>query len=109
MLRERAGRRPEMSGVELMRAFLAQIERSNPLVNAMPTLLPEEELLQAARAADRGHRARRALGPLHGLPIAIKDVNARRAESARLSARRSTDFIPTRTSSMWSAAGRRAQ
>ena len=56
-----------------MAAFLAQIERLNPLVNAIPTLLPERAEAEA-EAADRALTSGEATGPLHGLPIAIKDL-----------------------------------
>ena len=66
-------RRRDVSAGEVMAAFLAQIERVNPLVNAIPTLLPERAEA-GAEAADRALAAGEALGPLHGLPVAIKDL-----------------------------------
>ena len=66
-------RRREVSAREVMAAFLARIERLNPLVNAIPTLLPERAEA-GAEAADRALAAGEATGPLHGLPIAIKDL-----------------------------------
>ncbi|HET9652841.1 MAG TPA: amidase family protein, partial [Usitatibacter sp.] len=57
----------QVSAVELVSAFIAQIERVNPKVNAIVTFLPELALSKA-RALDRkGLRA--APGPLAGLPI----------------------------------------
>ncbi|SVC60079.1 uncharacterized protein METZ01_LOCUS312933, partial [marine metagenome] len=47
MLRSR-----EVTAVEVMEFFLDQIERLNPLVNAIPTLRPRHELLTEARNAD---------------------------------------------------------
>src|SRR5687768_18384872 len=61
----------KLSATEAVRAFIAQIERVNPKVNAIVTFLPEQALKQA-REFDR---KRRAL-PFGGLPIAIKDVIA---------------------------------
>ena len=61
-----------------MRAFLAQIERVNPTVNAIVTLRSSEELLADAAAADRKLAAGEIAGPLHGLPIAIKDLSLTR-------------------------------
>jgi amidase len=58
---------------EVMRAHLEQIERVNPKVNALVTLLPERAL-EGARAADRRLRSGDAPGPLHGLPVAHKDL-----------------------------------
>jgi len=59
----------KVSVTEAMRAFIAQIERVNPKVNAIVTFLPEEALKQA-KALDR----RKSYGPLAGLPIAYKDL-----------------------------------
>jgi amidase len=63
----------QASAEEVMRVHLAQIERVNPSLNAIVTLEPELAL-EGARAAD-AHQARgEPLGPLHGLPIAHKDL-----------------------------------
>ena len=59
----------KLSATEVVRAFIAQIERVNPKVNAIVTFLPEEAL-KAAKAADR----RKPVAPLAGLPIAFKDM-----------------------------------
>ena len=98
-----------VSSVEVLQAFLAQIERLNPLVNAVPTLLPQSELLQAARAADRETERGAPLGPLHGLPLAIKDVTKTRGIRTTFGSRIYADFCQQRTSFMWSAAGGRAR
>jgi amidase len=63
----------ELSCVEVMEAHLAQITRVNPLVNAIVTLLPEQAM-QGARAADAALARGDAVGPLHGLPLAHKDL-----------------------------------
>ena len=63
-------RRRKVSATELMRAFVAQIERVNSKVNALVTFLPDEAL-KKARALDR---KRAPAGPLAGLPIAFKDL-----------------------------------
>ena len=62
-----------LSAVEVMKAHLAQIERVNPIVNAIVTLLPEQALAQA-KAADEALAKGQSAGPLHGLPIAHKDL-----------------------------------
>ncbi len=62
-----------LSAVEVMKAHLAQIERVNPIVNAIVTLLPEQALAQA-KAADEALARGQSAGPLHGLPIAHKDL-----------------------------------
>ena len=59
-----------VSVTEVMRAFIARIERVNPKVNAIVTFLPEQAL-KRAKALDRKGAA---AGPLAGLPIAHKDI-----------------------------------
>ena len=63
----------ELSACDVVGAHLARIEQINPRVNAIVTLTADRALAAAARADD--HQARgEALGPLHGLPIAHKDL-----------------------------------
>jgi amidase len=66
-------RRRELSAVELLDAHLAQIERVNPAVNAIVTLVPELAR-ERAEAADRALASGEGAGPLHGLPVAHKDL-----------------------------------
>ena len=63
----------EISSVELVGAHLEQIEKVNPAVNAMVTMVAESAMEQAG-AADKARSTGEELGPLHGLPIAIKDL-----------------------------------
>jgi amidase len=60
----------KVSASEVMRAFIAQVARVNPRVNAIVTFLPEQALKEAKRLERKGAR----LGPLAGLPIAYKDL-----------------------------------
>jgi amidase len=57
-----------------MQACLSQIARINPKVNAICTLLDEDQLLRRARTADRQMARSRAVRPLHGFPHAVKDL-----------------------------------
>ncbi len=66
-------RRGELSAVEVLRAHLEQIEALNPDLNAIVTYLPEMAL-DLAREADARQARGEELGPLHGLPIAHKDL-----------------------------------
>ncbi|MQT11976.1 amidase [Segnochrobactrum spirostomi] len=70
----RALRDRTLSAVEVMNAFLDQIERLNPLVNAIVALRPRDELLREAAACDRASAAGEPIGLLHGLPWAVKDL-----------------------------------
>jgi amidase len=65
----------EVSAAEVTRAFIAQVERVNPKVNAIVTFLPEKALRQA-RALDKQRPPPDK--PLWGLPIAYKDLVATR-------------------------------
>src|ERR1700733_5937301 len=66
-------RRKKLSAREPLDAHLKQIERVNPKVNAIVTLVAEEAV-ENARKADEAQARGAALGPLHGLPIAHKDL-----------------------------------
>jgi amidase len=66
-------RRRELTAVELLTAHLEQIEAVNPAVNAIVTLVPEAAL-EEARLADAALARGDDVGPLHGLPIAVKDL-----------------------------------
>src|SRR5665213_2869268 len=66
-------RRKAVSPVELAQAFIARIERLNPALNAFITVTAEQALQQASDAEaqiQRGHWR----GPLHGMPLALKDL-----------------------------------
>ena len=66
-------RRKDVSAREVMEAHLRQIARVNPKVNAIVTLVAERALA-GARAADEQLARGGPVGPLHGLPIAHKDL-----------------------------------
>lgn len=63
----------EISAVELTRSSLARIERLDGLLNAFITVTADAALDQAGQA-DRELAAGRDRGPLHGIPVAIKDL-----------------------------------
>jgi len=62
-----------VSARELLAAHLARIERVNPKLNAIVTLAAERATADAAKADEAQARGER-LGPLHGLPVAHKDL-----------------------------------
>jgi aspartyl-tRNA(Asn)/glutamyl-tRNA(Gln) amidotransferase subunit A len=65
-------RRRALSPVEITRAVLERIERLNPRLNAY-VLVHAERAMAEARAAERAVMAGQKVGPLHGVPISIKD------------------------------------
>lgn len=65
----------EISPVEVTEAILTRIEQYNPLLNAYITVMTETAL-HAARAAEAAILSGNYLGPLHGIPLAIKDLFA---------------------------------
>ena len=67
-------RRRRLSAREVMAAHLAQIERLNPKLNAIVAKLDDDECLELADAADRSLARGDDVGPLHGLPVAFKDM-----------------------------------
>ena len=69
MIRSRA-----ISARELMAAHLERINRFNPTINAIVAKLDDEKCLALATAADERLARGEAAGPLHGLPIAFKDL-----------------------------------
>ena len=66
-------RSKKLSAREALAAHLAQIERVNPKVNAIVTLVPEMAAAAAAKA-DEMQAHGDTLGVLHGLPVAHKDL-----------------------------------
>jgi amidase len=64
----------KVSAREVMAAHLARIARVNPQINAIVGKLDDAQCLALADAADQRLARREAVGPLHGLPIAFKDL-----------------------------------
>ena len=61
------------SPVEAMKAVLARTETVNPVLNALCRVAPEEAL-RAARASERRWKNGKALSPIHGVPVSIKEL-----------------------------------
>jgi aspartyl-tRNA(Asn)/glutamyl-tRNA(Gln) amidotransferase subunit A len=66
-------RRRKVSPVDLTRACLARIERLNPTLNAFITVTAEQALAEARQAEGEIQRGKWR-GPLHGIPISLKDL-----------------------------------
>lgn len=88
-------RTKQISAVELMTAFLAQIKRVNPQVNAIPTFIGEEAALRAAKEADEQLVRGCVPGPLHGFPHAVKDLVATAGLRTTQGSPIYRDFVPT--------------
>ncbi len=65
----------KVSPLEVMQVLLERIDRVNPKVNAIVTL-DRESVLWHARRATAALKKKATLGPLHGIPVGIKDVTA---------------------------------
>ena len=63
----------DLSAVETVTHYLQRIERHNPAINAVVVCDPEQAL-EAARQADRSLAAGEVVGPLHGVPVTLKDT-----------------------------------
>src|SRR5712671_5143340 len=66
-------KRKEVSPLELTRACLDRIEKLNPSLNAFITVTAESALAEA-QAAEAEIARGQWRGPLHGIPIALKDI-----------------------------------
>lgn len=67
-----AVRAKKISAEELTRHVLKRVAKYNPALNAIIVLL-EGQAIEQAQAADRALARRKVLGPLHGVPITIKE------------------------------------
>lgn len=86
-------RHRQVSSEELTRAALERVDRLNPTLNAFITVTAEQAL-DRARLADselaRGHDR----GPLHGLPVALKDLFATRGVRTTAGSRVHENYVP---------------
>ena len=86
-------RAKKLSAREALAAHLKQIERVNPKVNAIVTLVPEMAS-EAAAKADEMQAQKKTLGPLHGLPVAHKDLVETRGIRTTFGSLLYKDYIP---------------
>ena len=66
-------RKRELSSRELLEHYLKRVERYNPQINAVVTL-DVERARKRADTADAALARGEVFGPLHGLPVTIKDT-----------------------------------
>ncbi len=92
-------RKRKLSPVELTELMLGRIERLNPKLNAFITVTAELALAQARKAeselfAPRGRKGYRDRGPLHGIPISLKDNIYTAGVRTTAGSKILRDFIP---------------
>ncbi|HEY3069387.1 MAG TPA: amidase [Gaiellaceae bacterium] len=83
----------ELSPVDVVSASLARIEEVNPRLNCFCFVYPEEAL-DLARRAERAAAADEAIGPLHGVPIAIKDLTPTKGKRTTMGSYAFEHWIP---------------
>ena len=84
----------DVSPVEVVRAHLARIERLDGTLHAYITVCGDAAL-EAARAAEAALAAGQPIGPLHGVPIALKDLDDTRGVRTTGGSRILADRVPT--------------
>ena len=94
-----------LSPLELTQAVLGRIERLNPVLAAYVTVAAERAL-EGARAAEAEIVAGRHRGPLHGIPLGLKDVFETAGLPTTAHSRILVDHVPKRDSAVAAALGR---
>jgi aspartyl-tRNA(Asn)/glutamyl-tRNA(Gln) amidotransferase subunit A len=84
----------EISPVSLLESCLARIETLEPRLNAFITVTADLAREQA-REAEREIQAGRYKGPLHGIPVAVKDLFATKGIRTTAGSRILADWLPT--------------
>ena len=87
-------RRRELSPVEITRVYLERIAAFDPALHAFITVTGEQ-VLEDAALAEREIAAGRYRGPLHGVPLAIKDLFYTAGVRTTAGSRILADFVPT--------------
>src|SRR5919198_842324 len=90
-----AGWRPRrFSPVEVVDAVLARIERLNPRLNAICTLTADSARREA-KAAEAALTRGEPVGPLHGVPLSVKDMVITRGVRTTFGSAIYADHVPT--------------
>jgi len=83
----------ELSAVHVTEVLLQRIARLEPELHSYARVLPDQALATAARL-DKERAAGRPLGPLHGVPVAIKDLLNTRGVVTASGTRVMADYVP---------------
>jgi aspartyl-tRNA(Asn)/glutamyl-tRNA(Gln) amidotransferase subunit A len=99
-------RKRKVSPLEVTRLMLARIEQLNPKLNAYITVTSDLALAQAKKAeselfAPRGRKGHRDRGPLHGIPISLKDNIHTKGIRTTAGSKILKDFIPQQDAAVW--------
>src|SRR5205085_2874035 len=88
-----------VSSREAAETCLDRLESAQPRLNAV-IRLDRDDALAAADAADRARARGDRLGPLHGVPLAHKDMFYRAGKVATCGSKIRRDFVPDRTATV---------
>jgi len=97
-------RKRKLSPVEVTKVMLTRIEKLNPKLNAYLTVTSQVALAQAKKSEAElfARKSRRDRGPLHGIPISLKDniytKNIRTTAGSKIL----NDFVPDHDAAVWS-------
>lgn len=89
-------RRRQVSAAEIMTAYLDHIDRINPAVNAIVSLRSREAIMAEAHVADEMISRGEIMGPLHGLPQAVKDLANTRGLRTTFGSPLFAEYVPER-------------
>ncbi|MDB5527315.1 MAG: glutamyl-tRNA amidotransferase [Devosia sp.] len=92
-------RRRDISPIEVVDAYLSRIEARNPVINAY-TLVLAEQAREAARAAEKAVMTGQPLGALHGVPVAIKDLDDVAGIETSMGSRAVQGRVPTKSAAV---------
>ena len=83
-----------LSSAEVIGVFLDRIDAVNVAVNAIVSLRDRDDIMAEARAADAAIAGGAKTGPLHGLPIAVKDLALTKGLTTTFGCRAFAHFVP---------------
>src|ERR1700740_2707632 len=99
-------RKRKLSPVQVTQLMLTRIDQLNPKLNAYITVTAELALAQAKKAeaelfAPRGRKGHRERGPLHGIPISLKDNIYTKGIRTTAGSKILKDFVPQQDATVW--------
>ena len=83
----------KLSPVEIVKHLLERMADINPKINAYVTITEDSAIAEAKEAEDAVMQGRQ-VGPLHGVPVALKDTNFTKGVRTTMGSRLMEDFVP---------------